>query len=98
MAGPAACHTSREYYGVRRRGSAVPGDAALCSTGSRGCALFRLAVDNAADIGGICGLVAGIPLAIELVAAQVRALSTGQVKARLDHSFQMRAGANRLAP
>src|SRR5205823_13776667 len=26
------------------------------------------------------------------------ALSTGQIKARLDHSFQMRAGANRLAP
>jgi len=57
---------------------------------------FELGVDNAADIGRICRLVAGIPLAIELAAAQVRALSTAQIKARLDQSFQMRGGARRM--
>ncbi|MBX0328929.1 helix-turn-helix domain-containing protein [Oscillochloris sp. ZM17-4] len=40
---------------------------------------FALGVDNAADIARICRALAGVPLAIELAAAWVRALSCAEI-------------------
>src|SRR3989304_4177631 len=44
---------------------------------------FHLTTDNASSIAQICSRLDGIPLAIELAAARVKALSVGQIAARL---------------
>lgn len=45
-----------------------------------------------ADVRAVCRRVDGLPLAVELAAAWVRALSPGQILAGLDSSFQLLAG------
>ncbi len=45
---------------------------------------FRLAAGNLADVAAVCRRLEGIPLAIELAAAQCRVMSPRQVAARLD--------------
>ncbi len=50
---------------------------------------FRLNKSNAAAINNICQQLEGIPLAIELAAARVRALSVEQIASRLNDSFQL---------
>jgi non-specific serine/threonine protein kinase len=59
---------------------------------------FQLTPDNAAAITRICTLVDGIPLAIELAAAQARVLAPAEIAARLGDCMQLLASANRLAP
>jgi non-specific serine/threonine protein kinase len=50
---------------------------------------FALDQVNAADIAQICRRLEGIPLAIELAAARVRALTPRQIAARLDDSLEV---------
>jgi predicted ATPase/DNA-binding CsgD family transcriptional regulator len=59
---------------------------------------FRLTGDNWADAVHICRTLDGVPLAIELAAAQIRALSVEQIAARLDDRFRLLASGDRTAP
>ncbi len=59
---------------------------------------FGLTNDNAPIVAGICMRLDGIPLALELAAARVRVLSLEQIFARLDESFSLLVGGNRVAP
>ena len=56
---------------------------------------FALTAENADDIVRICRGLDGIPLALELAAARVRALSSGQVAQRLDDRFRLLTGGGR---
>jgi len=56
---------------------------------------FALTSENADDIVRICRRLDGIPLAIELAAARVRALSSGEVAQRLDDRFRLLTGGGR---
>jgi predicted ATPase len=50
---------------------------------------LRVAENNARAIAQICSRLHGIPLALELAAACLDALSPDQIAARLDHRFQL---------
>ncbi len=56
---------------------------------------FALTVENALIIAKICWRLDGIPLAIELAAARVRALSLEQIYQRLDDRFHLLTGGGR---
>jgi len=58
---------------------------------------FALTDDNATAVGGICRRLDGLPLAIELAAARVRAFSVDQIAARLEDRFRLLTGGNRGA-
>jgi non-specific serine/threonine protein kinase len=58
---------------------------------------FTLTPQNAAVVTGVCRRLDGIPLAIELAAARMRALSLGQIAARLNESFGLLTGGARTA-
>jgi predicted ATPase len=58
---------------------------------------FQVTHQNAAAISDICHRLDGIPLAIELAAARVRALSAGEIAARLSDRFRLLAGGDRTA-
>ena len=58
---------------------------------------FEVTRDNAAAVMDICRQVDGIPLAIELAAARVRALSLDEIRARLDDRFSLLTGGDRTA-
>ncbi|MGE5073171.1 MAG: ATP-binding protein [Anaerolineae bacterium] len=68
---------------VERAGAAKPG--------------FRLTTENAPFVGQICARLDGIPLAIELAAARVKALSPAQIAARLDDRFRLLTQGSRTA-
>ena len=53
--------------------------------------------ENALAIAQICHRLDGIPLAIELAAAKVRALSVEQIAKRLDDRFRLLTGGSRTA-
>ncbi len=53
---------------------------------------FRLTSDNATAVARICRQLDGIPLALELAAAQLRALSAEQIAGRLDEALVFRGG------
>ena len=59
---------------------------------------FRLADDNAAAVVQVCRRLDGLPLAIELAAAQMRVLTVGQLAERLDDMFTVLVGGARTAP
>jgi predicted ATPase/DNA-binding CsgD family transcriptional regulator len=59
---------------------------------------FTVGPDNIAAVTAICRALDGIPLAIELAAARVRALSVEEIRARLDDRFRLLAGGDRSAP
>ncbi|SFA72139.1 Predicted ATPase [Amycolatopsis marina] len=48
------------------------------------CSSFRLTSDNGQDVVRVCRQVDGLPLAVELAAARIRALSPRQIADRLD--------------
>ncbi|HLV79403.1 MAG TPA: tetratricopeptide repeat protein, partial [Chthonomonadaceae bacterium] len=52
---------------------------------------------HAQAIGQICRQLDGIPLAIELAAARVKALSVEQIQTRLNDRFRLLSGGNRTA-
>ena len=56
---------------------------------------FEITDENAAAVVEICHRLDGIPLAIELAAARVRALSPKQIAERLDDRFRLLAGGSR---
>jgi predicted ATPase/DNA-binding CsgD family transcriptional regulator/Tfp pilus assembly protein PilF len=59
---------------------------------------FALTEDNWAHVVQICRTLDGVPLAIELAAARIRALSVEQIAARLDDRFRLLASGDRTAP
>ncbi|MFD0343296.1 ATP-binding protein [Streptomyces sp. NPDC127117] len=58
---------------------------------------FRLTDENRATILELCRRLDGIPLALELAAGRLRALSTVQVLQRLDDRFRLLTGSSRSA-
>lgn len=58
---------------------------------------FDLTADNAAAVTQICRRLDGLPLAIELAAARVRAMSAQDISARLDDRFRLLTGGSRMA-
>jgi predicted ATPase len=58
---------------------------------------FELSLANAASIAAICRALDGVPLAIELAAAWVRALSAEQIAERLTDRFQLLTTGDRQA-
>ncbi|NUP41011.1 MAG: LuxR family transcriptional regulator [Streptomyces sp.] len=54
---------------------------------------FALSDDNRAEVLALCRRLEGIPLAIELAAARLRAMPLEQILERLDHRFEILAGA-----
>src|SRR5204862_2534679 len=59
---------------------------------------FALTPRNASAVARICARLDGIPLALELAASRVAALSMVQLAERLDDSFRLLAGRSRTAP
>ncbi len=58
---------------------------------------FNLTADNAATVGEICARLDGLPLAIELAAARVRALSLAEILDSLHDRFRLLTGGARTA-
>lgn len=58
---------------------------------------FRITEDNAAAVAEICRRLDGMPLAIELAAAQVRALSLDEILGGLHDRFRLLTGGARRA-
>ena len=59
--------------------------------------LFRLTADNAAAVTEICRRLDGIPLALELAAARLRALSVEGIATRLQDRFRLLVAGDRTA-
>jgi len=59
---------------------------------------FTLTTGNCAAIVQLCRTLDGVPLAIELAAARIRALSVEQIAARIDDRFRLLASGDRTAP
>jgi predicted ATPase/class 3 adenylate cyclase len=57
---------------------------------------FEITERNAPAIAQICRRLDGVPLAIELAAARVRALPVEQIAARLDDRFRLLTGSSRI--
>jgi predicted ATPase/class 3 adenylate cyclase/DNA-binding CsgD family transcriptional regulator len=58
---------------------------------------FTLSDDNSATVGEICARLDGVPLAIELAAARVRALSLAEILESLHDRFRLLTGGARTA-
>lgn len=58
---------------------------------------FTLGDRNATAVAQVCRRLDGIPLALELAAARVRALTVEQIASRLDERFQLLAAGRRTA-
>jgi non-specific serine/threonine protein kinase len=59
---------------------------------------FRLNDQNAAAVAHVCHQLDGIPLALELAAARVKALPVEKIAERLDDRFRLLTGGSRTAP
>ena len=60
--------------------------------------MFSLTGDNARQIAEICYRLGGLPLAIELAAARLKALTVTQIAVRLDNHLNLLTGGSRGAP
>jgi predicted ATPase/DNA-binding CsgD family transcriptional regulator len=58
---------------------------------------FAVTEDNAHAVARLCQQLDGIPLAIELAAARLRAFSVTQILARLDDRYRLLTAGNRIA-
>jgi predicted ATPase len=58
---------------------------------------FELSDENAAAVGQVCRRLDGVPLAIELAAARLPAMTPAELAERLDRRFQVLAGGRRGA-
>jgi len=73
-------------------GLEVPGYDAVGLFAARARAVvpgFELTADNRGAVAALCARLEGIPLAIELASARLRALSLGQILERLDDRFRL---------
>ena len=59
---------------------------------------FKVTTDNAETVLRICQQVDGIPLAIELAAARVNALSVAEIARQMSETFHWLENSDRLAP
>jgi predicted ATPase/DNA-binding SARP family transcriptional activator len=59
---------------------------------------FTLSQRNALAVAQVCFQLDGIPLAIELAAARVNAMTVGQIASRLDDHLSLLTGGSRSAP
>jgi len=59
---------------------------------------FTLTAGNWTAVAALCRTLDGVPLAIELAAARIRALSVEQITARIDDRFRLLASGDRTAP
>jgi predicted ATPase/DNA-binding CsgD family transcriptional regulator len=59
---------------------------------------FELNAETAPSVAEVCRSLDGIPLAIELAAARVGALSVAQISDRLGHSLKLLSGRDRSVP
>jgi non-specific serine/threonine protein kinase len=59
---------------------------------------FRLTDENAAPVARICRRLDGIPLAVELAASRLRALSVQALADQLEQSFRLLSGGDRTVP
>ena len=59
---------------------------------------FALTSENCAHVVQLCRTLDGVPLAIELAAARIRALSVEQIADRVDDRFRLLASGDRTAP
>lgn len=59
---------------------------------------FSLTEENAPEVARLCERLDGMPLAIELAASRIKALSPRQILARLDDRFKLVAEGPRTAP
>jgi non-specific serine/threonine protein kinase len=57
---------------------------------------FQITERNATSIAQVCRRLDGVPLAIELAAARVRALPVEQIAAKLDDRFRLLTGSSRI--
>jgi predicted ATPase/DNA-binding XRE family transcriptional regulator len=105
--------TSREFLDVRGERAmhtpplAVPDDPALApesdavqlflARAAAGAPQFRAAEADLRTVMAVCRRLDGLPLAIELAAARLRALSLAQLSARLDDQFWSVTGGSRGA-
>src|SRR5207247_8470495 len=58
---------------------------------------FAITERNAHAVAQVCARLDGIPLALELAAARVAAMTAEQLAARLDHRFRLLTGGSRAA-
>jgi predicted ATPase/DNA-binding CsgD family transcriptional regulator len=58
---------------------------------------FSVTDENAAGVAQVCHRLDGMPLAIELAAARVKALTVEQIASRLDDRFRLLTGGSRVA-
>ena len=58
---------------------------------------FSLSVDTVEHVSGICARLDGIPLAIELAAARIRAFTVGEIEAMLSDRLALLTGGRRSA-
>ncbi len=58
---------------------------------------FSVTRENAPAVAAVCRRLDGIPLAIELAAARVKALTVKEIAARLDNRFRLLTGGSRTA-
>ncbi|RDI13086.1 putative ATPase [Rhodococcus sp. AG1013] len=59
---------------------------------------FALTEANCAAVAGICSRLDGLPLAIELAAVRIRAMSAEQILQRLTDRYQLLTAGSRVAP
>ncbi|MBP1823282.1 tetratricopeptide repeat protein [Mycobacterium sp. OAE908] len=59
---------------------------------------FELTDDNSSELARLIGLLDGIPLAIELAAVRLRALTLDQILDRMDDRYRLLTGGSRSAP
>jgi predicted ATPase len=58
---------------------------------------FSVTSDNAAAVAQVCRRLDGVPLAIELAAARIQAMTPAELARRLEHRFEVLAGGKRGA-
>jgi len=59
---------------------------------------FALTRENAADVARICLRLDGIPLALQLAATRIKALTAKQIAERMDDGFHLLTGGSRTIP
>jgi predicted ATPase/DNA-binding SARP family transcriptional activator len=74
-----------------------PAVALFAERASAADARFRLTQQNTSAVADVCRRLDGIPLALEMAAGRVRALSPSQLAELLDRHFDVLTGGNRVA-